>query len=181
MSQDPTRLAAVIFENGDEADQIVSGFAAALSGAGVRLCGFVQISEENLACDCKDTFVLDLETGTRTKILQDLGKGSKGCRVDTQAIAGIAHSVSEALSRVPQLLIINRFGKLEAEGMGLRHEIAAAALSGVPTLVAVASRYADAWRLFAGDLCEELVCAEAELHMWWRNIETALLAEAMSA
>ncbi len=171
MSTEPVKLlAALVFENGEDANRIVADFAAALVAAGTRLCGFVQISEDLENCGCKDTYVLDLENGARTKILQDLGSGSQGCRVDPSALVEIGQLVSEALTRAPELLIINRFGRLESEGMGLRDEIASAALSGIPTVVCVSTRYLKDWRKFAADLAQEIPCASETLLAWWQEV-----------
>jgi len=167
-------LAAAVFENGEDANRIVADFAATLAGSGVRLGGFVQISEDTENCGCKDTYVLDLQTGARTKILQDLGAGSQGCRVDPAALAEIGHLVSEALNGSPELIIINRFGRLESEGMGLRNEIAAAALSGLPALVCISTRYVAAWRDFAADMSEEIPCTPERLLAWWQGVVMAM-------
>jgi Protein of unknown function (DUF2478) len=166
-------LAAVIFENGDDANRVMADFAAARAAQGTRLGGFVQISEDLENCGCKDTFVLDLENGARTKILQDLGAGSTGCRVDPSALVAIGQLVSQALTKSPELLIINRFGRLESEGMGLRDEIASAALSGIPTIVCVSTRYLDAWREFVADMSEEIPCTPEALVGWWSGVITA--------
>jgi hypothetical protein len=173
----PKTLAAVVFENGDTANGIMTDFALALGASGVRLGGFVQISEDTDNCGCKDTYVLDLETGVRTKILQDLGTGSQGCRVDPAALAVIGQLVANALAHRPELVIINRFGRLESEGKGLRDEIASAALSGIPTLVCVSTRYLDGWREFATDLGKELTCTPEALADWWKAVAHARLPE----
>ncbi len=177
MSVEPKPLAAVVFENGDDANQIVTAFALGLGAAGVRLGGFVQISEDTENCGCKDTYALDLQTGVRTKILQDLGAGSQGCRVDPAALAGIGHLVTASLAHGPELVVINRFGKLESEGKGLRDEVAAAALSGIPTLVCVSTRYLDAWREFADDLSQEISCSPEALQAWWQSIAKVAQSE----
>jgi hypothetical protein len=168
MSTEPVKLlAAAVFENGDDANRVIADFAAGLVASGTRLGGFVQISEDIENCGCKDTYVLNLENGARTKILQDLGAGSQGCRVDPSALVEIGHLVSQALAKSPELLIINRFGRLESEGMGLRDEIAAAALSGIPAIVCVSVRYVEAWRAFVADMSEEMPCTPEALHAWW--------------
>ncbi|WP_020177172.1 DUF2478 domain-containing protein [Methyloferula stellata] len=178
MSTEPAKLlAALIFENGDDANRIVADFAAALAASGTRLGGFVQISEDLENCGCKDTYVLDLENGARTKILQDLGSGSQGCRVDPSALVAIGQLVSQALTRSPELLIINRFGRLESEGMGLRDEIASAALSGIPTVVCVSTRYVEAWREFVADMSQEISCTPEALLAWWQAVTKAMCSE----
>ena len=54
------------------------------------------------------------------------------------------------------LLILNRFGKVEAEGGGGRALLARAVELGVPAVVAVPWRNIGAFRAFAGDLAEEI-------------------------
>lgn len=165
-------LAAVVFENGDEVNRLLADFAATLAAEQVRLGGFIQVSEDRGDCGCPDTYVLDLETGTRTKILQDLGASSKGCRVDTAVVAGIGQHVREALERTPQLVVFNRFGRLESEGKGLRGEIGIAVALDIPTLVAVSSRYLADWRAFVAELGDELACQPGDLAGWWREISS---------
>ena len=50
----------------------------------------------------------------------------------------------------PRLLIVNKFGKIEADGGGLREAIAEAVDLGIPVLVGVPARNLDRWRAFAG-------------------------------
>ncbi len=111
-------LAALVFKDGEDVNRLVADFAGDLARQGFRLGGVIQISAEVEACACKDTHVLDLETGAHLPILQDLGKHSESCRIDTAALAEIGHLISAAIARRPDLLFINRFGKLEAEGQG---------------------------------------------------------------
>ncbi len=171
----PNLLAAVVFESSETVGRVLCDFVASLTASKIRLAGFIQVSEETQTCGCPDTYVVDLETGTRTKILQDLGAESQGCRVNPAVIADVGQLVNAALSRAPQLLVINRFGKLESEGKGLRDEIASAALSNIPTLVAVSTRYLADWRLFVADLGSELPCEPEALNAWWRAITPELV------
>jgi len=163
-------LAAVVFENGDKVNRLLADFAAGLAAEKVRLGGFIQISEDRGDCGCPDTYVLDLETGVRTKILQDLGAGSQGCRVDSSALAEIGQFVREALNRAPELVVFNRFGRLESEGKGLRDEIGMSVALDIPTLVAVSSRYLADWRAFVAELGDELACEPGDLASWWRSV-----------
>ena len=74
--------------------------------------------------------------------------------------------VAAALDRSADFLILNKFGKTEAEGGGLRDLIVQAVERGVPVLVAVPYRNLDNWRAFAGDLSREIhidAIAPAEL------------------
>ncbi|ACK49948.1 molybdenum ABC transporter ATP-binding protein [Methylocella silvestris BL2] len=160
-------LASLVFEDGERANFIVEAFVAELSAEGYRLGGVIQLTEAAQSCDCRDTELRNVETGQTFSILQDLGRQSQSCRVDPGAIARAAGEIAGALERSPDLLFINRFGKLEIEGKGLYAEIGAAAMAGVPTLVCVPMRFLGAWRNFTMGLDEELPCSAEALRRWW--------------
>ncbi|WP_026606133.1 DUF2478 domain-containing protein [Methylocapsa acidiphila] len=163
-------LAALVYGEGEDPNSLVAEFADELARRGHRLGGVVQIAASAQDCDCRDTYVLDLETGERLSILQDLGRHSQSCRIDPAALAAIGQRLSAAIARGPELLFLNRFGKLEADGKGLYAEIGEAAAAEIPTLVCVSARYLEPWRLFAGGLDEELPCCGESLRKWWSNI-----------
>lgn len=166
-------LAAIVFEKSEEINPLMAAFAAALTDRGRRLAGFIQVSANTPGCACAETHVLDLESGARIPILQNLGIEAKACRANSAALAGVAAGLRAALERRPDLLIVNRFGRLESEGKGMREDIGAAALSGIPVLVGVATRYLEAWRAFTLGLDEELACSQIALDDWWRRLERA--------
>jgi nucleoside-triphosphatase THEP1 len=170
LAHETKSLAALVFSDGEDVNRIVAEFAEDLAQRGFKLGGVIQVSAEVEACQCKDTHVRDLASGMHLPILQDLGKHSRSCRIDTAALAEIGHLVSAAIAQRPDLLFVNRFGKLEAEGKGLYHGIGEAAAAGVPTLVAVATRYLEPWRQFTSGLDEELSCSKAELEAWWQRV-----------
>jgi len=166
-------LAALVFNDGEDVNRLVADFAENLVRKGFRLGGIIQISAEVEACACKDTHVRDLETGAHLPILQDLGKHSESCRIDTSALAEIGQLISAAIARRPDLLFVNRFGKLEAEGKGLFGGIGEAVAAGIPTLVVVATRYLAPWRHFTEGLDEELSCSTGDLEAWWQGLSSA--------
>lgn len=163
-------LAAVVYGEGQDPNRVLGEFAEDLARRGHRLGGVVQVAAGAQGCECRDAHVLDLETGARLSILQDLGRHSQSCRIDPAALAAVGQLISQAIARNPELLFINRFGKLEAEGKGVFTEIGEAAAAGIPTLVAVSTRYLDPWRQFTFGLDEELACAGPSLRQWWSDI-----------
>ncbi len=167
------RLAALVFDDNDAANRIVADFAAALKRRGHRIGGMIQSVELAQPCDCRDVLLRDVETGETISILQDLGTQSQSCRIDTAALADAAHRIARALAAAPELLFVNRFGKLEAEGQGLYAEIGAAAAAGVPTLVCVSVKFIDPWRRFTMGFDEELPCSNAALERWWCAVNSA--------
>jgi nucleoside-triphosphatase THEP1 len=61
-----------------------------------------------------------------------------------------------ALADRPDVVIVNKFGKSESEGGGLRDVIADVVGAGIPLLISVPRRNLDAWRSFAGDAATEI-------------------------
>jgi len=164
-------LAALIFRDNEAVNEIVSDFAASLKSRGHRIAGMIQAVDLAQPCDCREVFLRDVATGEAISILQDLGRGSQSCRVDTTALAEAAHRVARALASAPELLFVNRFGKLEADGLGLYAEIGAAAAAGIPTVVCVSMKFIDPWRRFTMGLDEELPCSAAALERWWAAVK----------
>ncbi len=155
-------IIAIIYEYSDEADQLLARIASRLIDAGARLAGFIQHDEprENRA-KC-DMILEEISSGERFKISEDRGAHARACRLNIDWLLTAANAVLKALDEQPDLLIINKFGKAEAEGGGLRHLIVKALETGVPVLVAVPCRNLDNWRAFADGISLEIPFAEAE-------------------
>ncbi len=66
----------------------------------------------------------------------------------------------------PRLLIVNKFGKIEADGGGMRGAIAEAVDLGIPVWSARAGAQPRPWRAFAGPLAVELPAVPAAVIAW---------------
>ena len=86
--------------------------------------------------------------------------------MDRAALLEAAGLLSASLESEPDILIINKFGKLEAEGRGLRETLSDAVQLGVPIVVGVPYRNLEQWRAFAGGLAEECPIGSSRLHEW---------------
>ena len=151
-SASDSRLAAVLFDRDEAPDPAVLAFVEAARLRGVRVAGLVQARADKDLCDLHDVSVRDLMSGETLPIMQDLGPEATGCRVDPAAIAAAAKLLERAIETSPDLLVVNRFGRLESEGHGMLAEIGRAFAEGLPVLVCVPKRYAQAWNAFAAGL-----------------------------
>jgi hypothetical protein len=77
-----------------------------------------------------------------------------------------ASLLSASIENGPDLVILNKFGKTEAEGHGLRDTLAQAVQLGVPAVVGVPYRNIEQWRFFAEDLAEECGIDSPRLYEW---------------
>jgi hypothetical protein len=122
---------------------------------GLKLAGVLQHSAcADQAHPC-DVVLEDLATGSRVELFERRGKGARGCRLDLAALTEVSASVERSLNDQPDLLILNKFGKAEAEGGGLGDCIASAMEKGIPTLIGVPLRNLESWRGFAGEISAE--------------------------
>jgi hypothetical protein len=78
---------------------------------------------------------------------------------------------------VPHLLVLNKFGKVECEGGGLRDLIASAIDRGIPVIIGVPERNLDAWRDFAGEFAAELPDETGRIMGWLESTLAASAAE----
>lgn len=161
-----TLMAAIVYPPSFDIDGLLLSIAKRLAAAGWQVGGVVQ---SRTAMDgCAGMLLEDIRTGARRSIAQDLGRLSTSCKLDTAAMAEIAGNLERQVDAGLDLLIVNRFGKLEFDGGGLRSVVARAAIAGLPVLTAVRDINDAAWVAFHGGLGralppdEDAVCAWAE-------------------
>lgn len=165
MSRDGPALAAVRAKAGVSVDMLFAEIVALLRFRGVRIGGVLQENDWSSGDSRPITRLRNLSDGSLIRISQDLGLEARGCRLDPGALAEAAPLLEGMIEAGADLLIINRFGKAEAEGAGLRSVIERAILVGVPVLTAVRTEYVDAWAGF-----------HAGLSMWLPPDSNAILS-----
>ncbi|AMN41534.1 DUF2478 domain-containing protein [Rhodoplanes sp. Z2-YC6860] len=148
-------ILAFLYSDGIAADRVLADLGYSLRDSGVNVGGLVQRNtfvRDRAKCDME---VEELLSGEIFRISEFRGSQAQGCRLDRGALAQAAHLLADAVARGPSLLIINKFGKVEAEGGGLRDIIATAAAAEIPILIGVPFRNLDQWRMFTAGLAEE--------------------------
>jgi nucleoside-triphosphatase THEP1 len=142
-----------------------------LHANGVVVAGVIQHNaarRDRTRCDMR---LEDIATGTIIGLSEDRGPHSRGCRIDEGGLAAAAPLIEHALETLdPALLVINKFGKIESEGRGLRHCIAKAVSLDVPVLIGVPTRNLDAWNAFAGELSVLIEAKAIMAQAWLRSV-----------
>src|ERR1700742_1234164 len=139
-------LAALVYEQDQDPDEILRDFAAELNSRGTRAVGLVQLGHH---CVDASLSAMLVHTGEELSLFQDLGSCSAGCRLDVGQLLGAGQQIAGAIDEGADLLIINRFGKQEREGKGLSYLVERALSADIPVVIAVPShRFAD-WIKFA--------------------------------
>ncbi|MFV0299037.1 MAG: DUF2478 domain-containing protein [Hyphomicrobiaceae bacterium] len=149
-------ILALTYTDGPIADAALRRLWTRLSAAGASCAGLLERDEPIAGGGARCDMILDcLSTGQQVRISEDRGPHARGCRLDLDGLAQALESEKRALLTNPDVLIINKFGKTESTGGGLRPLISAAMELEIPILIAVPWRNIENWRLFAGDLSIE--------------------------
>src|SRR5690606_7551429 len=160
-------IGVVVYQSQHLVDGLLVVLSRRLRQRDLRLAGLVQHNEDDACTACGDMALEDLATGRLVLISEQRGPGAGGCRLDAQGLAtsaGLAAAAIEADG--VDLVILNKFGKAEAEGRGLRDEFALAVGRGLPTLTAVGEALLPAWRSFAGEDWQVLEPSLESLEAW---------------
>jgi hypothetical protein len=122
---------------------------------------------------CTAGYLRSLADGARYPIFQDLGRGSQTCHLAGDGAVEAAAAVAKDIEMGCDLVILSKFGKLEAAGGGLREAFAAAIEAGVPVLTSVALSQAAPWESFAAPLFTPIPADVSEIEAWWQRVRKA--------
>src|SRR5215831_6915363 len=136
----PSQIGAVVYDDGLVSDALIAQCATNLAASGYRLGGIVQSNAHRRGGRRCDMYVKDLLGGDEIQISLDRGNEARGCRLDPDAFARIDAWVERAVLERVDLLIINKFGREEAHGRGLRSVIADALIADIPLVIGVSTR-----------------------------------------
>jgi nucleoside-triphosphatase THEP1 len=162
-------LAAVVYDADDDPDRLISGFAADLRRSGCRPVGVVQLGRDCRSDDQRLGVKL-LPDGEVVGLALDDAPSSGGCRLDPDRLAGLSMRLAAAIDDGADLVIINRFGRSEAEGKGLIDLIPQALDADIPVLIAVPEQRFDAWIRFSEGMNVRLACRRDALDEWWHAV-----------
>ncbi len=160
-------------------DDLLRDVAERLMAEGIALAGAVQ---ENQALAGKPCSQMDLRLlagtapdATPIRISQRLGAEASGCRLDPDGLARAVGWIANDLDHnagARALVIINKFGRQEAEGGGFRPVIAQALAADLPVLTKISRDAEPAFLEFVGDLAQPLPADAEALYRWCRSAIT---------
>jgi hypothetical protein len=158
-------MAAVVYGADDDPDRVLSDFAADLRRAGRRPVGVVQIGR-NCRSENPRLGVVMLPDGHVVELASHEETRATGCRLDFDQLAGLAAAIEDGAD----LVILDRFGRSEAEGSGLIDLIPQAIEADIPVLLAVPEWRFPALIRFSNGMNVRLACRREALDHWWRTV-----------
>ena len=145
----------------------------------VRLAGLIAESHGLADRACNAGFLRNIATAERFSIFQDLGPGSTVCHLDGAGALSAAGAVRRDIAAGCELVLLSKFGKLEAAGEGLAGAFKAVLESRIPLLTSVSPALEDAWKRFTGRPFVILPADPIEIDAWWQAARTTAPVRAL--
>lgn len=146
-------------------DAFLAQVVARLRQSGVALAGTVQTNIDRSKTHPCDMDLQVLPDGPTYRISQELGAGSRGCRLNGGVLEEAVMQASLRLEGA-SVLIVNKFGKLEAEGRGFVPLIVRAMDQGIPVLAGVNGLNLPSLLAFADGLATRLPEDPVQVAAW---------------
>lgn len=164
------KLGYLSLEEAGETNRLLVEAAERLTQSGFALAGAVQINVPRTDRSRSDMMLQVLGSERLLKISVDNGAGAKGCRLDTSALEAAVMLVAAKMPQA-QGLIVNKFGKQEAEGRGFAGLVTDALSRGLPVLCGVAPVQRAGFERFAEGLAVALPPDAKAIAAWMRGEE----------
>jgi len=136
--------------------------------SGVQVVGLIENTHGLAGRTCNAGVLRDIATGSPYPIFREAVLRSDACHIDVTG-AELASKAVLAQIGTCDLVILSKFGKLEAAKRGLIGAFEAAKTLGKPVLTTVSDRHFEAWREFAPD-ASTLEARPDALTQWWTLI-----------
>lgn len=164
------RAAAIRHDGSCDVDALLAEVVDAQLRAGRRVRGLLMAPAEQRG-DCLVEMVLvDIDTRRGYLVSQQLGRESKACRADPQGFARASEVLRIALDDAPDLIVCNRFGRLESEGAGFSSELLEIMSRDIPFLTVVSHHLVDAWQRFTGGAAALLPPRREAVDDWLEHV-----------
>lgn len=174
VSLEGVKAAAIVRPPGSGVIDCLEGFTRILQGQGYLVRGLIQRHiPQNRPCDCT-TILVDLDTRAEYQVSHT----AECCQIDTSGFVGASHALRRAMADDTDLIVINTFGKLEAQGEGLAADMLAIISQGIPLITTVESPSLDLWRDFTGGRGGEIPANCGGLMRWWDGVRSRGLPRA---
>lgn len=166
------KIAAVLADDGTATQALLAAMIADWRESGAKIAGVIGELHGLPDRTCGAGFLRDIASGKPYRIYLEAPPRQNSCHLDAAGVASVCKAILDQIS-VSDLVVLNKFGKLERTGEGLATAFELAISAGRPLLTTVSDRHRDAWRAFAPDT-SFLPADKAALQNWWRAVRVSL-------
>jgi len=160
------RVGVLLIDASEEVNTVTADAVALLRARGVAVGGLLQRFGERLSSGKHSMWLDDVISGRVIRLDQPRGAGARSCTLDASALADAACLLRRAAVVGCNIIFVPRFGSVEAEGGGMRVEIAEAVLSGAVVVTGVRPALLPDLELFLGGPGTVLLPSAASVAGW---------------
>lgn len=142
------RIAVFTNSGTDDAQHLLARSAEARRGSGAWVVGVLAEPGESANAACSAGFLRDIGSGRRFAMALAHPPINTRCRLDAE---GVQAACSRLLDQIPgaDIVLLSKFGKLEASRKGLWPAFTMAISAGKPVLTTVSEKHVDALKTVA--------------------------------
>jgi hypothetical protein len=152
--------------------ELLSSFAAECRSRGVKVAGVIAEAHGLPDRTCSAGILRSIASGKGYPIYLGEAPAGTSCHLDSRGVDAACASVLDRL-KASDLVILSKFGKLEAMQGGLYPAFRAAIAAGKPVVTSVSAKHQEAWRLFA-PAAASVDAKEEALADWWRSLKRGM-------
>ncbi len=161
-------IAVVQGADSESIQRLFTAVATELRVEGINIAG---MTAETLGLpnrSCSAGILRNLKSDERFSIYLDTQPANTSCHLDA---TGVEAACAAVLADLPncKLVVLSKFGKLEAAHGGLFPAFKTAIAAGTPVLTTVSSKHLDAWKSFAPD-ADYLDATHTDVREWWLSV-----------
>lgn len=158
-------VAVILNREGQDCQSLLASLTEGWLAAGVKVAGVLAQDNEGEGV-CSAGFLRDIGSGVRYSVHLDAPPPGKTCHLDA---AGMSEACTGLLGQIDtaEIVVLSKFGKLEALRRGLWTAFDAAASAGKPLLTTVSPKHLEAF----GAFCPEAARLDADgasIRHWWQ-------------
>ncbi|TPM32897.1 DUF2478 domain-containing protein [Mesorhizobium sp. B2-3-4] len=164
-------IAAIVGAESTVIQKLLAEAVAEWRRAGVQVCGVLEEAHGLTGRSCSSGLLRNLQTGNLFAMYLDEPPAHTSCHLDEMGVVDACASVVDHVA-TSDLIVLSKFGKLEAVGSGLFEAFETAINLGKPLLTSVAPKHHYAWQRFAPDAVF-ISPDRASIEAWRRSVASA--------
>jgi nucleoside-triphosphatase THEP1 len=160
------RIGVISGSDSNAAQAAIAASVAVWRAAGAKVAGVLPEEHGLQGRSCGAGYLRDIASGERFAIYRDVPAEGSACHIDAEGVEAACSAILGYIA-ASDLVVLNKFGKLEATRQGLWRALEAAVAAGKPLLLALSAKHVEAFRALAPDAVY-LEPDQAMLDRWWR-------------
>jgi hypothetical protein len=167
MTSAPSRVAGIVGVESTQAQSMLATAVARWRAGGAKVVGVLAEAHGVPGRTCGAGFLRDIATSRPYSIYREAVSSGTTCHLDA---SGVEAACENLRGQIPacDIVVLSKFGKLEAMRQGLASAFTAAMAAGKPVLTSISGKHRDAWQVFVPN-ATLLADDEAALEAWWRE------------